>query len=475
MLASVVPRFFTRQHRLRSSGGRWMWKKDSTSLLRLTLRTADSLQRRNLRSRYRNVATSGIYQQESLHDQRKSLTQAIEELRSAQRVYIPGCSEYLDNIDPTSVIDAPESTKLWLPSALPSTSRDTWCIAGTVLIEFRLRYAMAVDSLDHIRRLCRLVQGLHLQKLKHPVPTQGTATRSRGVFEGLHVRIAQISARYRDSRTALLRLHPTGGWLPLLQDLANADARGPGPADDASKSQFIPTWIWRVKRAPPTPPDLPGFFPSSPPQSRVDQPPAPSSITTPIADEDCELSERELEDSMLVDWARARERAKRFEEEIELSVEEMRRTLLYFSWKASEWERLADERANSDKPPPAATLQGLRAYAYRHAAMYRSMVKVFVSDWHSCLQPRGLGTDWLSGYSDLLVPRNGWNRIPSIIPPISEQPEVEVDSAMLSDQDDALEPPAAVPTEGDEALESHNDFVQIMADGGSLGESSAYI
>ena len=33
------------------------------------------------------VTTSGIYKQESLHDQRKSLTQAIEDLRSAQRVY----------------------------------------------------------------------------------------------------------------------------------------------------------------------------------------------------------------------------------------------------------------------------------------------------------------------------------------------------------------------------------------------------
>ena len=389
-------------------------------------------ERRNLRSRYRNVATSGIYQQESLHDQRKSLTQEIGELRSAQRVYIPGCSESLDNIDPASVIDAPESTKLWLPSALPAASRDAWCTSGLILIEFRLRYAIAVDSLNHIRRLCRLVRGLHLQKLKHPAPTQGTATRSRGVFEGLYVRIAQVSARYRDSRVALLRLHPSGGWFPFLQELTNADVRGPGPEGDASKSRFVPSWIWRVKKAPPTPPDLPGFSPPSPTQP-LDQSLASSPITTPTTDEDCELSEKEIEDSMLVDWAKARERAKRFEEEVELSVEEMRRTLLYFSWKVSEWERLAEERAKSDKPPPAATLQGLRAYAYRQAAMYRTMVKVFVSDWYSCLHPRGLGTDWLPEYSDVTVPRKGWNRIPSIIPPISENPEVEADSSMLSD------------------------------------------
>ena len=55
-----------------------------------------------------------------------------------------------------------------------------------------------------------------------------------------------------------------------------------------------------------------------------------------------EVSEKEIEEYMLVDWAKAHERAKRFEEEVELCVEEMRRTLLFFSWKASEWERRAE-------------------------------------------------------------------------------------------------------------------------------------
>ena len=167
---------------------------------------------------------------------------------------------------------------------------------------------------------------------------------------------------------------------------------------------------------------------------------------------------------MLVDWAKARERAKRFEEEVELCVEEMRRTLLFFSWKASEWERLAELRANSDPPPPEDILQGLRAYAHRQSAMFRDMVKVFVNDWHNCLQPKGLGVDWLSGYSDLIVPRKGWNRIPSIIPPALERGE-EVDSGMLSDQDDILDPPQeGVSTEQDEESELHHNFVQMMAE-----------
>ena len=281
--------------------------------------------------------------------------QAVQDLRSPQRVYMPGCSETLDNIDPGTVIDHPESTKLWLPSALTATNRDAWCVAGMVLIEFRLRYAQAVDALDNLRHLCCLIRGLHLQKLKHPTPTQGTATRSRGVFEGLNVRIAQISGRYRDSRAALLRLHPAGSWSSSLRELTNADIRGPAPeGDDPSESRFIATWIWRV-RAPPTPPDLPGSSLPVPAQP-LDQAPAPSPIAIPTADVDFELSEKETEEAMLVDWAKAHECAKRFEEEIKLSVEEMWRTLLFFSWKASEWERLAEERANSNNPPPEVTL-----------------------------------------------------------------------------------------------------------------------
>jgi len=376
---------------------------------------------------------------------------------------MPGCSETLDNIDPGTVIDRPESTKLWLPSALPAADREAWCIADMVLIEFRLRYAQAVDALDNLRRLCHLIRGLHLQKLKHPVPTQGTATRSRGVFEGLNVRVAQISSRYRDSRTALLRLHPTGSWSPSLRELTNADIRGPAPeGDEPSESRFIPTWIWQV-RAPPAPLDLPGSSPPAPTRA-PDQVSAPSPITMPTTNTDFELSEKETEAAVLVDWAKARERAKRFEEEVELNVEEMRRTLVFFSWKASQWEGFAEERANSDNPPSEITLQGLRAYAYRQSAMYREMVKIFVSDWYSCLHPRGLGADWLSGYSDVIVPRKGWNKIPSIIPPLPEQHDVEPDSGILSDQDDTLEPSPGISTEQDEDGELHGDIVQMMAE-----------
>ena len=106
-----------------------------------------------MRSRYKDSDANTLIEQESRHDQCCSLTQAVEALRTPQRIYMPGVFHLLDDIDPDSVTNAPERTKLWLPSSLPAASRDGWCLFDLPLIEFRLRYAQAIDSLNEIRRL----------------------------------------------------------------------------------------------------------------------------------------------------------------------------------------------------------------------------------------------------------------------------------------------------------------------------------
>ena len=426
------------------------------------------LQRSVLKSRHRTTSLDSIYQRESLQDQRKSLTQAIESLRSPQRVYIPGCSGLLDDIDPATIIDTPESVKLWLPSMLPHTSRDAWCTTGLPTLEFRLRYAQAVDALDHLRRLRRLVRGLTLQAQKHPSPTQRTMTRSRSVFEGLQVRIAQVCSRYRNARTALLRLHPSGGWTTFFKELKKEDIRGPGrEEDETSESRYIPSWIWMLQ-APSSPPDLPGSLSPSAAAPR-ETTPTPPITTPPTGNKDNEVSAQEVEDCLLVDWAKAHERAKRFEEEVELCVEEMRRTLVFFSWKASKWEEYAQNCSqpctHSKKPPSDHVIQGLQAYAHRQSAVFSQLISVFVSDWQNCLAPKGLGTKWLAKYSSLIVPRNGRNTIPSIMPSTLEQGEAEGDGDMLSDQDEVLDPPTECTVERDAEVELHEDFVQIIAEG----------
>ena len=378
---------------------------------------------------------------------------------------MPGCSALLDDIDPGTVIDKPESIKLWLPSALPPTFRDVWCESGLPVLEFRLRYAQAADALSQLRRLRRLVRGLMLQTKKHPVPSQRTMTRSQSVWDGLEARIAQTADCYRDARIALLRLHPSGGWVKFFKELKSEDVRGPGREEtDLSESRFIPSWIWG-SRAPPTPPDLPG-------SSSLTSTPPDLAQTSPLIDTDDNttgISAEEMEDYMLADWARAQERAKRFEEEVELCTEEMRRTLLFFSWSTLQWEKRADDRAMSEKPPSDNVLQGLRAYAHRRSAMFRDLIKAFVNDWYYCLEPKGLGSEWLASYSAFVMPKKGRNNLPSIIPsliaPIIVRDQGNFDDDVLSDQDEVIGQPVEGTTDHDTDPQPHNDFVQIMADG----------
>ena len=411
-----------------------------------------------MRSRYKNSDANTPVERESLSNQRRSLSHDIDALRSPQRVYMPGVSATLDDIDPESVTDAPERVQLCLPSSIPAANHDSWCTSDLALMEFRLRYAQAVDSINEIRRLHRLYRGLMLQALKHPSPTQRTMTRSRGVFKGLNARIARVAVHYRDARTTLYRLHPTGGWKRYIQELKRVDTQGPFEEDTMSRGvNFVPSWFWTI-RAPPTPPDLP----TSSSGSQVLGAIAADSVLSPDNHPD-DVGDEEIEEYVRVDWAKAQEHAKRFEEEIDLTVEDMRRTLAFFAWKAGEWERLAELRANAPEKPDDETVQGLQAYAYRKSSMYRGLIKSFASTWYACLNPKGLGGSWLPDYADVIAPLKRWNKIPSIIPASSiAETDPESDSGDVLDQDDCESGPEQSKDPEDEL---HENFVDILAYG----------
>lgn len=423
-------------------------------------RYTDDHYRRVMRSRYRDSDTNTSIESESLRDQRRSLAQAIEALRPPQRIYMPGVSHLLDDIDPDSITYAPEYTKLSLPSSLPAPSRDDWCTSGLPLIEYRLRYAQAVDALNEIRRLRRLYRGLTLQAQKHPSPTERTRTRSRGVFESLNIRISRVTARYRDARIALSRLHPNGTWTRYLQELKRVDTQGPFDEDTQSKGvNFVPSWIW-ILRAPPAPPDFPNdpSNPQAPGTPTADPPPSP--VTSNHLDD---VADEEIEEYVRVDWAKAQERAKRFEEEIALTVEDMRRTLAFFAWKAEEWERVAELRANAPNRPTDEVVQGLQAYAYRQSNMYRALIKSFASYWYGSLRLKGLGGSWLPKYADIVVLQEGWNKIPSIIPLPPGETSPKDDSGCASDQNDDEVGSFAERDREDEVEAELHDFIDILA------------
>ena len=90
-----------------------------------------------------------------------------------------------------------------------------------------------------------------------------------------------------------------------MKELKDADISGPGKdADDRSttNSRYEPSWIWLVPR---------------------------------IAD--ASNVEEEFNDSMQVEWAKARARMIRWQEELLLVQEEMQRVIAYHEWRAGWW------------------------------------------------------------------------------------------------------------------------------------------
>lgn len=134
-------------------------------------------------------------------------------------------------------------------------------------------------------------------------------------------------------------------------------------------------------------------------------------------------SGEEVAVSIRAHWARCQARAERHEEEVELTLEEMRRTIEFFKWKSRWWLELGDARTNSAAPPDPQVQHGLRAYANRQASIYSSLATTYADHWREFLIDHSLGTEWISQ--------------PPVTPPPANAPvpPVDVDGPLEDDED----------------------------------------
>ncbi|KIL53917.1 hypothetical protein M378DRAFT_93383, partial [Amanita muscaria Koide BX008] len=109
-----------------------------------------------------------------------------------------------------------------------------------------------------------------------------------------------------------------------------------------------------------------------------------------------EQTEEEFNDSMRVEWVKARARKMRWQEEFLIVQEEMRRVLVWFEWKAGWWEEQALRRGDSDLNHDI--LQGVAAYAYKQAEICGRMATRFAKDWLPLLKRNGITPSWEAKY-----------------------------------------------------------------------------
>jgi hypothetical protein len=301
-----------------------------------------------------------------------------------------------DSLDPLTGLLA-ENIPTMLPSSMKPSIRERVCIHSTVDLERRLRAAQAEDALIELRRLRRIYQGLsaRLRKTVWGVG-QTTNTRSRSILQGFVDKLTCCKLRYRAAYSALLTLDPGGSWSTYLLELKDEDIRGPGK-DEEEEVEFrvrqqiagndVPTsanmkgkrrrkqeehlksWIWITA--------------------------IPSQRQLPTED----MSDSDLNDQVRAEWAKTHARAERWAEEVDLLVEEMRRTLAWLEWKADWWTSQSTRRGDVD--PYLAN--GLTAYAHKQAAILQQQAVKFAASWIPILRKNDLGSNWCGTYEKLFA------------------------------------------------------------------------
>jgi hypothetical protein len=260
-----------------------------------------------------------------------------------------------------------EKVHLYLPSSLPPHIRNQVELRDICEKELRLREAQAVDSLAHIRRLRRVIQGMwQFKKISISGTGNRPNTRMLTTYQSLVNNIQKHTHVYRSAYAALQVLDPGGKWSHRLKLLLDKDICGPGkdPDDPTQNSRYEPSWIWLVVHNPSS---------------------------------EFEVVEEDFNDSMRVEWAKVMARAARWNEELLIVQEEIRRVLAFFAWKSSWWVDQAVRRKIEDDP---ALIDGIRAYAYKQASFQTRMAERCASHWLPVLEEKGIMPCWKADFAD---------------------------------------------------------------------------
>jgi hypothetical protein len=253
----------------------------------------------------------------------------------------------------------PEDTKLWLPSSLAAGSLS--CDIHLLTMEWELRIAQAGDALEEIRRSLRLRNYMYTFK-RNWVRGQSANTRAQNALGRVKERAATAAEKYRAAHAALSALAPIlrkVGWNVKLRSLNTKDdvREMTVPKQGESEGRRQLSWIWVVEG---------------------------------VGDDEDEVVQdgtvsfcygRKLiftrSTGLRIEWCKARARAMRWREEVELLQEEMRRVLQFLRWHACWW----DVTAHSRTLPTAAENEGLIAYATRQAQIRRDLAAKFEFSW----------------------------------------------------------------------------------------------
>ncbi|KAJ7126593.1 hypothetical protein C8R43DRAFT_1134919 [Mycena crocata] len=301
-----------------------------------------------------------------IQEQRLALLAKLRPFRALQQIYTPAAMAALDAAEARRNVDASpikaENIPLYLPSALTAQQQETGCKANLPKMEAMLREAQCWDSLGLLRTRLHAKRHVIYWCGSNNSGSQKDTTRSQTILGLLKDRIDSVGKKYNDARIALLRLEGDDFALHFKK-LMEADMTLDGDVKDdetaarkkleavsggqaarvprhvKAMSKKTMSWIWAA-------------------QGALDD------------------SEQELHESLLVEWARAKGRKNRWEEEVTMLREEMRRTLRYLDYEVKTWGTRADYTVTRTDLP-SATRHGVHAYAAKQAILHQRIKNAF--------------------------------------------------------------------------------------------------
>lgn len=306
-----------------------------------------------------------------------------------------GCGNTTKPSAPSPESNQPEHECIWLPSAVPADLRETVCIPGLIKMETRVQLARLDDALDDVRRQLCIAATLRDHKRSNGAGTsQRLTTKSLSVLKRFAEKLDRCTARYRAAYAALMSLDPQGEWRQRLQELKPEDVCSPHRDRDEdvatskkkkrkaadrnrpSEGRRTLSWIW-LRNGPLGRPTMENLTKEQVSDGETISITSMHRVT-------------HLSSDMRAEWARMKARADRWSEEILWLIEEMRRILHYFQWRAAWWRKRHNRR--TDASPDAS--RGLSAYANKQAALITALGHSFTAKWYPLHVKHGLSVEW---------------------------------------------------------------------------------
>ncbi|KAF7369403.1 CxC2 domain-containing protein [Mycena venus] len=313
---------------------------------------------------------------------RTALLKRIHKFRQLQLVYMPVLRGFLSDHE-KQVLDgngeqAAEATRLFMPSEISDASnRRRACAIGLLGVEERMREAEAEEALERVQQGLRSRTMTNRFRIRN-YTGQGVLTRGQGILHQINIKIHLAKIHYRYARAALLELRGHGIWEDWLALLKDEDVRALNEQALAEEEEAQAEQLDKLSRVIAGPAGIAvaqGLAAGEGSHTL-------SWIWYSAADGSADEDDPKLHEALRVEWCKADSRSRRFDEEVRLLWEEMRRTIAYGETAAQKWDLLALAFIPDSDP---ALIEGRQAYAAEKADRERETCAKLRTDWAGIL------------------------------------------------------------------------------------------